>query len=99
MPKKPKDPRSTQRKRARAVLVKVGRPLVCADCSKPEKTKTDPDYNGRIHALEVNHKDKNIMNNDPINLEYLCSHPCHKKKDSQTAKGVAVEEVDHGYGF
>jgi hypothetical protein len=49
-------------------------------------------------ALQVQHKNKNVMDNDPANLEWLCSS-CHKVEDSQTEKGVSLKGDEHGYGF
>lgn len=48
-------------------------------------------------GLQVNHINKNIMDNDPANLQYLCAS-CHKVKDSKTEKGVSIKGNDeHGY--
>lgn len=38
------------------------------------------------------------MDNDPVNLEWLCAS-CHKEIDQTTAKGVSVKEDEFGYGF
>jgi hypothetical protein len=85
MPKIPKDPRSTGRKRARTVLKRVGRPYKCAECGWSPKEQS------RSDTLDANHKNKNILDNDPANLEWLC-RSCHKKEDSQTAKGEMSED-------
>ncbi len=48
--------------------------------------------------LQVNHINKNVLDNDPVNLEWMCAS-CHKYKDSQTEKGVSVKgEDEYGYG-
>lgn len=49
-------------------------------------------------TLQANHINKNIMDNDPVNLEWLCAS-CHKEIDQTTAKGVSVKEDEFGYGF
>lgn len=103
MPKDPKDPRSTQRKRARKVLERVGREFKCAcpgckGCKKfDEGCGYVPTVQSRSDSLDANHVNKNIYDNDPVNLEYLC-RPCHKNEDSKTAKGVSKIEDEHGYG-
>lgn len=40
-------------------------------------------------VLQVNHINKNIADNDLVNLEWLCPSD-HAKKDRQTEKGVSV---------
>jgi hypothetical protein len=47
-------------------------------------------------TLQANHINKNIMDNDPANLEWLCPS-CHREKDNRTAKGVSVIENEFGY--
>jgi hypothetical protein len=51
-----------------------------------------------ISKLEANHKNKNIMDNDPQNLEWLCPS-CHKIEDSKTSKGVSKFQDEFGYGL
>jgi hypothetical protein len=94
------DRRSTGRKRGRAVLTlltKSGeRDYVCADCGHiPNLPLESSSRSGDF--LDCNHKNKNIMDCDPANLEWLC-RPCHYKKDRATAKGVSTVEEDYGYG-
>lgn len=103
----PKDPRSTQRKRARDVLNRTGRKYFCGSRSDGS---TSPDGCGRsptlgdapggtypgMATLQANHINKNIMDNDPANLEWLCPS-CHREKDNRTAKGVSVIENEFGY--
>lgn len=49
--------------------------------------------------LQVNHINKNVLDNDPVNLEWMCPS-CHKYKDSATEKGVSIKGDDeHGYGI
>lgn len=48
-------------------------------------------------ALQANHINKNIYDNDPSNLEWLCAS-CHKERDQQTEKGVSVIDNEFGYG-
>lgn len=47
-------------------------------------------------TLQVNHINKDILDNDLHNLEYLCVS-CHKKEDLKTEKGVSQRESEHGY--
>lgn len=99
MPKIPKDPRSTGRKRGRAVLERTGRPYWCRRCGRSPTEKNAP---GGLHPamspLQVQHKNKNVLDNDPANLEWLCAS-CHKIEDSKTAKGVSTIENEFGYGL
>lgn len=107
--KTPKDPRSTQRKRARKVLFRTGRPFICADenCGRSPKDGLPKDapkhlelgpIDPTMRELQANHINKNIMDNDPVNLEWLCPLH-HKRKDMQTEKGVSLVEDEMGYGF
>lgn len=97
-----KDPRSTGRKRGRKALQKSGRLYRCActGCnsvrcgarfSSQELCGYSPQEQGRSDTLDVNHKNKNVLDNDPVNLEWLC-RACHKMKDKRTEKGVAHDE-------
>lgn len=93
-----KDRRSTGRKRGRAVLIeltKVGeRSYTCATCGLvPEKSFEE---SSRTGGLDCNHKNKNIMDCDPSNLEWLC-RVCHYAADRATEKGVSTVEDDYGY--
>ena len=95
-----KDKRSTGRKRGRAVLVKLTlageRSYVCADCGLiPEKGVEE---SSRTGGLDCNHKNKNIMDCDPENLQWLC-RVCHYKADRATAKGVSSVDDEFGYGI
>jgi ribosomal protein L37AE/L43A len=103
----PKDPRSTQRKRARALLFRLRIPYICADCGKspklrpgdaPKDLELAPRYLRTVSGLQANHINKDIMDNDLANLEWLCPS-CHKLKDKQTAKGVSLKEDEWGYGL
>lgn len=49
-------------------------------------------------ALQVQHANKNVMDNDPANLEWLCAS-CHKVEDSQTGVGESLKGDEHGYGL
>ena len=51
-----------------------------------------------LSKLEANHKNKNIMDNDPQNLEWLCPRD-HKLEDSKTEKGVSKIQDEFGYGL
>lgn len=51
----------------------------------------------RKHCLDVQHQNKNILDNDPANLSWKC-RTCHKGEDSQTEKGVSLIEDEFGYG-
>jgi len=103
----PLDPRSTGRKRGRAVLKEVGRPYWCGSTDdggvKQEwfgnvkvgcgRSPSDPDAPGGYYPtmgqLQVNHINKNVLDNDPVNLEWMCSS-CHKIKDQQTEVGESI---------
>ena len=109
--REPKDPRSTNRKRARAVLERIGRPFEC-ECDNPECPKghgmekcgwkPDPSIPiGRSNNLDANHKNKILADLDPANLEWLC-RTCHRFEDRATAKGVMKDEHKeklYGDGF
>jgi hypothetical protein len=111
--KTPLDPRSTQRKRARKVLFKTGRPYICAEivkdtgsCGQSPIDGLPPDAPKHLElgpqtlnsGLQANHINKNIMDNDPANLEWLCAK-CHKNKDKKTSKGVSIIDDEMGYGL
>lgn len=93
-----RDKRSTGRKRGRAVLTKLTlageRSYCCNECGFiPDKGVSE---SSRTGGLDCNHKNKNIMDCDPYNLEWLC-RKCHYAKDRATAKGVSTVEDDFGY--
>jgi hypothetical protein len=103
-----KDPRSTGRKRARALLLKLveegEREYACeyvgedgSICGyKPSIPYTQKSRSGDI--LDANHKNKNWLDNDSANLEWLC-RPHHYKKDRATEKGVSSVDDEFGYGI
>lgn len=98
-----RDPRSTGRKRGRKVLQNSGRPYEC-ECRDSSHVWHEgtcgwkPESQSRSETLDVNHKNKNLLDNDPVNLEWLCRR-CHKAIDSRTEKGVMHEdERDKLYG-
>jgi len=105
-----KDPRSTQRKRARRILEQRGVPVVCGmrasgtfgedGCGRtPDPNWAHEAYGGvytGMAPLQVDHISKNIMDNDGVNLQYLCAS-CHRDKDNKTAKGVSRVENEYGY--
>lgn len=108
----PKDARSTGRKRGRAKLFTTRRPYYCdphngRGCgrgpielpSNAPKLELAP-IEKRVAGLELecNHINKNILDNDPVNLEWLCKS-CHKRADQQTDKGVSVLQDEFGYGI
>lgn len=48
--------------------------------------------------LQVQHINKNVLDNDPVNLEWACGS-CHKLLDSQTSVGESLKGKDeYGYG-
>lgn len=107
--KEPGDPRSTWRKRARAVLIREGFPLWCGSTREGGvsewgcgRSPSDPDAPGGHYpgmgALQANHKNKVLSDIDPANLEWLCPS-CHKEKDQLTEKGVSIKGDEMGYGF
>lgn len=95
----PKDPRSTYRRRARAVLLKLAdsgeREFKCEKCG----WEPDPDLPiGRSNNLDANHRNKVLADCDPANLEWLC-RTCHYAEDRATEKGVSKQEhMDNLYG-
>jgi hypothetical protein len=96
-----KDARSTGRKRARRLLlalVSAGeREYACESCRHvPNIPYTETSRSGDI--LDANHKNKNWLDNDPSNLEFLC-RPCHYAKDRSTAKGESGLGDEFGYGI
>lgn len=66
------------------------------------RSPTDPDapggYYPGMEQLQVNHINKNILDNDLVNLEWACAS-CHKILDSRTAPGVSVKGDEYGYGL
>lgn len=103
MAKRPKDARSTGRKRGRAVLERTGRAYECS-CENEAHNWHEgrcgwkPEAQSRSQTLDVNHRNKNILDNDPANLEWLC-RKCHKNEDMQTAKGVMSDKAEQSlYG-
>lgn len=105
--KVPLDPRSTQRKRARKILFRSGIDYVCVDCKcSPERLPPDAPRHLRlalvgkrtVSGLQANHINKVILDNDLVNLEWLCPS-CHKKKDKQTKVGESLYEDEHGYSW
>lgn len=96
-----RDKRSTGRKRGRKVLIQLTdsgeRSYRCAECGHvPIKSHTESSREGDF--LDCNHINKNWMDNDPSNLEWLC-RTCHYEKDRATAAGVSSIEEDFGYGI
>lgn len=95
-----RDARSTGRKRGRAVLIRLcesgDRTYSCEECGLvPDKSYTESSRSG---GLDCNHKNKNWLDNDPANLEWLC-RTCHYRKDRMTEKGVSSLEDEFGYGI
>lgn len=102
MQKKPKDPRSTQRKRARKVLENSTRTYQC-ECSSYPGCKHEgicgyiPSTQGRSDTLDANHINKNLFDLRLSNLEWLC-RGCHKRADKRTERGVSTIQDEFGYG-
>lgn len=101
----PKDPRSTGRKRGRAVLFRSNSAYTCKVCSQsPKVLPPDAPRNfenfipGDLdYSLQCNHINKNILDNDRVNVQWLCA-PCHKNADKVTLKGVSTISDEFGYG-
>lgn len=96
-----RDKRSTGRKRGRRVLIELcergERSYTCAECGHvPSKSYKDSSRSGDF--LDCNHKNKNWLDNDPDNLEWVC-RKCHYAKDRATDKGVASDEYKDEYGY
>lgn len=110
MAKTPKDIRSTGRKRLRAVLFRIKRRYSCRRCGCTSSKRPPDAPNGFENfwpiqevgvrtvasALQANHINKNLLDCDPANGEWLCAS-CHALEDRQTAKGVSVIENEFGY--
>lgn len=104
----PKDPRSTQRRRARSALFKARVPYWCNDCGHGPKILPKDFPVGKIelpprslrdkNQLQANHINKDIMDCDLVNLEWLCPS-CHRIKDNMTGKGVSIKTDEWGYGI
>ena len=98
------DKRSTGRKRGRKVLSDLTlsgeRDWACTDCGFiPSKTLEETlNFPDRRTGLDCNHINKNIMDCDPANLEWLC-RPCHYAKDRSTTKGVSSVDVNEEMGY
>ncbi len=86
------DLRSQGRKRLRAALMEQVEngsiKFKCAECGWIPVGELS-----RTNNLDANHINKDLTDCDPVNGEWLC-RPCHKKKDSQTEKGVSVKTLD-----
>lgn len=94
------------------MLVATGRPYFCGSTSSETWDEVSKDGCGRseleedapggffpgMGTLQANHINKNIMDNDPYNLQYLCPS-CHKEKDQQTEKGISLVDNEFGYQF
>jgi len=101
------DMRSTGRKRGRATLFREWVPFVCNGWCERTSVKPPPDAPEWFeelwteekrelnYSLQVNHINKDISDNDPANLEWLCAD-CHKLKDSQTGVGE-IDRSEYGY--
>jgi hypothetical protein len=48
-------------------------------------------------VLQVDHINKDVMDNDPANLTWACAS-CHKEQDSKTGKGESRKGDEFGYG-
>lgn len=94
-----KDLRSTGRKRARALLIKLvqegEREYKCIDCGHVPSTPMDVKTRSG-DFLDADHENKNWADNDPANVNWRC-RPCHYKKDRATEKGVSSIENEFGY--
>lgn len=72
--------------------VKVG-------CGRSPSDENAPGgYYTGMGQLQVNHINKKILDNDPVNLEWVCSR-CHKYLDRQTAPGESIRGDEYGYGL
>lgn len=71
-----------------------------AGCGRsPSDPEAPGGYYPGMSQLQVNHINKNVLDNDPANLEWACPG-CHKLIDSQTEVGVSTRTTDEwGYGL
>lgn len=107
----PKDIRSTGRRRGRAALKKAGRVYQCectGECGKthvgnekfPNMCLYTPEKQSRSDTLDVDHINKNLLDNDPVNLKWMCrKYGCHKNSDKVTSKGVSRKDNEQGYNL
>ena len=98
--KRPKDARSTQRKRARKVLLESGRDYACEctgvpGCEHEKPCGYSPNKQSRSDTLDANHINKNLFDLRPSNLEWLC-RGCHKRADKRTERGVSTIADEFG---
>lgn len=105
MSKVPKDPRSTGRKRGRAALFNLWPdvPYTCSECGKvpirrPPDMPEDIDFeSGTLnHSLQVQHINKDVLDNDEVNLKWMCAS-CHKLEDQQSGVGESLKDNEFGY--
>ena len=94
-----KDWRSTGRRKGRRVLYASRRDYACDTCGRTviNPPKDAPDYfdeiwptaNRVLTKLEVQHKTKDLRDNDEAFLSWLCPS-CHKLEDMETAVGEST---------
>jgi len=106
--REPKDARSTGRKRARRVLLKLveqGEREFHCECTEESHTWHSspcgwiPDESrplGRDNNLDADHRNKDWLDNDPSNLTWLC-RKCHRALDRSTQKGESRIDDEYGY--
>lgn len=73
-------------------LLDLGRPYSCEDCGLGDQ------WNGDRLVLEVDHIDRNPLDNRPHNLRFLCPN-CHSQYGTKTARQPTRDGVVPGQGF
>lgn len=64
--------RKTNAAYLRRSLLEIGRTYLCEDCGNGQH------WNGFQLTLEIDHKDRDVTNNEPSNLRFLCPN-CHSQ--------------------
>lgn len=81
---------------SRVIRLPSGRQATVGCGRSPSLQDAPGGYYPSMAPLECNHINKKILDNDPVNLEWLCKS-CHKDADSATVKGVSIVGDEYGY--
>lgn len=69
--------------RLRRALIEMGRPYVCEDCN------SGASWNGKTLMLQVDHINRNWLDDSPENIRFLCPN-CHSQQEGWcNSKGYA----------
>lgn len=73
--------------RLRRAMLQYGFKYLCNHCSQ------EPLWRGKKLVLQIEHKDGDVFNNEPSNLEFLCPN-CHSQTETYgKTKNARVEEL------